>query len=253
MPEDIRKLYGILPHKPTIQLDEFHPSIPQIRLDDLKDRLRRSVEILPTYENTCEDDLGVKKDWMEGALKARGTEKDIDSFPHYTTELTTKHKMLIHFTALFSKKADAVPVIMTHGWPGGSSRVTALMSGSFLEFIPLMKYLTAKYTPETLPVHLVVPSMPGFGFSGYTPTGTSFNNLDTATLFDALMCDLGFEEGYVAQGGDIGSRVSRLLGQNFTGCKEFDTTGIGYNVEQATRPATLATVVTSDPAAMLAW
>jgi microsomal epoxide hydrolase len=96
---------------------------------------------------------------------------------------------------------------MTHGWPG-----------SFMEFLPLFKLLKEKYTPETLPIHLICPSMVGFGFSAPPPRHDMFTNHDTATMWDSLMTGLGFES-YVAQGGDVGSHVSRLLGERFDRCK----------------------------------
>lgn len=90
--------------------------------------------------------------------------------------------------------------------------------GSFLEFIPLFHLLSSKYTPETLPIHLICPSLIGFGFSSPPPRHDRFTNLDVADLWDQLMRGLGFAS-YVAQGGDIGSFVTQLLAQNFDACK----------------------------------
>ena len=113
----------------------------------------------------------------------------------------------VHFMALFSKKPDAVPIVLTHGWPG-----------SVLEFVPLLHHLSKVYTPETLPVHLVVPSLIGYGFSSPPPLDDDFTTGDNAALFDKLMTGLGFK-GYIAQGGDVGSLVSRALGAEFPACK----------------------------------
>ena len=81
---------------------------------------------------------------------------------------------------------------------------------------PLSSYL--QNTPQTLPVHLIIPSLPGFGFSGPPPLHDRFNSLDVAGLWDGLTVGLGFDR-YAAQGGYIGSRVTRLLGQHFAGCR----------------------------------
>ena len=110
--------------------------------------------------------------------------------------------------ALFSKKADAIPVVLLHGWPG-----------SFLEFLPLLESFRQKYTPETLPFHLVVPSLPGFTLSSAQPVGHDISQLDAARIMDSLMKKIGFGEGYVAQGGDVGSRVARILAVDHQACK----------------------------------
>jgi pimeloyl-ACP methyl ester carboxylesterase len=108
----------------------------------------------------------------------------------------------IHFMALFSKKKDAVPLIMLHGWPGASlfpldKLRPKRVPGSFIEFIPILEILSKKYTPETLPYHIVVPSLPGYGFSS-GPQSTEFKMVDVAKIFNNLMLGLGFDK-YVAQ------------------------------------------------------
>lgn len=76
-----------------------------------------------------------------------------------------------------------------------------------------------EYTPDTLPYHLIVPSLPGYTFSSGPPLDRDFGTQDIARVFDQLMKDLGFESGYVAQGGDIGSRIARNLAVDFESCK----------------------------------
>jgi pimeloyl-ACP methyl ester carboxylesterase len=83
----------------------------------------------------------------------------------------------------------------------------------------MLHKLRDTYTPATLPIHAIVPSLVGFGYSSPPPRHDKFSNLDVAALWDQLMCGLGFGGGYVAQGGDIGSYVTRLLGQEFEACK----------------------------------
>ena len=138
----------------------------------------------------------------------RKTEDEINSFPNYTAKVSLRDNTFdVHFIALFSTKKDAVPLVITHGWPG-----------SILEFLPLFHYLSATYTPEELPVHIVAPSLIGYGFSSPPPIDDDFGTTDNAALFDQLMRGLGFES-YVAQGGDVGSLVSRALGADYPACK----------------------------------
>ena len=91
------------------------------------------------------------------------------------------------------------------------------VQGSFLEFLPLTEHLSKKYTPETLPVHLIAPSLIGYGYSSAPPLDKEFRTRDNAPIFNYLMEGLGFK-GYIAQGGDVGSAVSRYLAE-FDSCK----------------------------------
>ncbi|KAJ5816468.1 Isopenicillin N synthase [Penicillium robsamsonii] len=198
----------------------------------------------------------------------KSTENRINTFPQYTTEI---EGLTIHFVGLFSERKDAVPLLLLHGWPG-----------SFLEFLPMLQKFREEYTPETLPYHLIVPSLPGFTFSSGPPLDRDFEIGDVARVMDQLMKGLGFGSGYVAQGGDIGSRMARHLGVEYESCKvnvvfmrkpdgmsddhlnaserqgiqrmtNFVTTGAGYAMEQGTRPSTIGHVLASSPIALLAW
>ena len=181
----------------------------------------------------------------------------------------------IHFVALFSKKADAVPIISSHGWPG-----------SFLEYLPQLNFVRQSYTEDTLPYHLIIPSLPGFCLSSGPPKDKDFIVQDAAAILHQLMLNIGFgKSGYVATGGDIGAIISRMLGAKYKECKavqlnfsgmrenpdlasiplsdadkkrmarakQFLITGHGYALEQGTRPATLGFVLASNPLALLAW
>jgi microsomal epoxide hydrolase len=97
--------------------------------------------------------------------------------------------------------------------------VITFSAGSFLEFMPIFHLLKDKYTPETLPYHVIVPSLPGYAFSSGPPLDKNFGTEDAARVLDRLMSMLGFGDGYVVQGGDIGARVARLLAATYTGCK----------------------------------
>lgn len=141
----------------------------------------------------------------------RKTESYINSFPNFTTSVTTEAgDFTTHFIALFSSSPSAIPLLLLHGWPG-----------NFLEFLPILNLLRAKYPdPAVLPYHVIVPSLPGYAWSSPPPLGRDFAVPDVAVVMDRLMQNLGFGSGYVAQGGDIGSRVVKILGGDaFSSCK----------------------------------
>lgn len=73
--------------------------------------------------------------------------------------------------------------------------------GSFLEFLPIMSILRERYTPATLPYHIIVSSLPGYAFSSAPPLDRDFQLQDIARLMNKLMLQLGFEHGYAVQGG----------------------------------------------------
>jgi microsomal epoxide hydrolase len=115
----------------------------------------------------------------------------------------------VHFMALFSKKPNAIPILLLHGWPG-----------SFMEFNGVLDALMERYTPEMLPYHVIVPSLPGWGFSSRLPVDRDFDGDDMHERLHTLMMNLGFSEsGYVAQGGDIGSFAARRLAVKKAECK----------------------------------
>ncbi|CAP85718.1 Pc20g03890 [Penicillium rubens Wisconsin 54-1255] len=272
------------PSKATASLTPFKATIPQAKLDELE-TLIKIAKIAPrTYENSQTDHrYGVSTDWLvtmrDRWLKSynwKSSEDRINSFPQYTTEI---EGLTIHFVGLFSKRKDAIPLLLLHGWPG-----------SFLEFLPILQRFRDEYTPETLPYHLIVPSLPGYAFSSGPPLDRDFGTGDVARVLDQLMKDIGFESGYVVQRGDIGSRIARHLGVDHESCKgqecqykpvnvvfmrkpdgmtddhlnafeiegiermtKFMTTGAGYAMEHGTRPSTIGHVLSSSPIALLAW
>ena len=91
--------------------------------------------------------------------------------------------------------------------------------GSFLEFLPILSLMKQEYSPSDLPYHIVVPSLPGYAFSSTPPLDKNFGLGDVACVMDVLMTELGFGNGYIAQGGDIGSYVARVLGAEYEACK----------------------------------
>lgn len=114
----------------------------------------------------------------------------------------------VHFLAMFSNRPDAVPVILLHGWPG-----------SILEFLPMLELFKTKYPADQLPYHFIVPSLPGYTLSEMPLLTQDISQIDVARIMDGLMKKIGFGDAYVAQGGDVGSRVARALGVYHAGCK----------------------------------
>ncbi|CAG8300740.1 unnamed protein product [Penicillium salamii] len=266
--------FGIPPSPAS--LTPFKVSIPKAKISELQTLLQVAKFAPHTYENSQTDRrYGVGTDWLVTmrdlwlrSYNWKTTEDRINSFPQFETEV---EGITIHFVSLFSLKKDAVPLLLLHGWPG-----------SFLEFLPILQRFRDEYTPETLPYHLIVPSLPGYTFSSGPPLDKDFGTGDIARVMDQLMKNLGFESGYIAQGGDIGSRIARHLAVDHESCKvnvvfmrkpegatddnlnafeiqgiermyQFVATGSGYAVEHGTRPSTIGHVVASSPIALLAW
>ncbi|KAL2356293.1 Alpha/Beta hydrolase protein [Cryomyces antarcticus] len=254
-------------------------------LHEFKALLRLSRLGLKTYENLRNDGrFGVTHEWMVEAklsscrtinnrsLTRRTCEKRINGFPNYLARIEDDGEEYdLHFVALFSEMPDAIPVMCIHGWPG-----------NFLEFLDVLSTFRKKYTPQGLPYHLIVPSLPGYAFSSTPPLHKDWTISDSARLMHKLMVGLGFESGYAVQGGDIGSYTARSLAAKFDSCKvnfcimlclesvaedslrleerekeglnrgdEFGKTGTAYAMEHTTRPATIGFVLSSSPLAMI--
>ena len=139
----------------------------------------------------------------------RKTEDKINTFNNYTVEIEDKgFKFQIHFAALLSKKKDAIPILFSHGWPG-----------SFLEFLGVLDEFRGKYSEDDLPFNIIVPSLPGYGYSNGPPLDKDFTVEDASSVLNKLMVGLGYGDGYIAQGGDIGSFISRVLAVTYDSCK----------------------------------
>ncbi|KIW25784.1 uncharacterized protein PV07_08934 [Cladophialophora immunda] len=255
--------------------------IPDDAVEELKTLIRCSKIAGQTYENSLQDgSFGVSRQWLLEAKRKweedfdwRRCEARINKFPQFTVPVQAHDGCsTVHFCGLFSDKPDAIPLLLLHGWPG-----------SFLEFLPILALLQDKYTPETLPYHVIVPSLPGYGFSARPPLDRDFTLLEASELLHSLMEELGFGGGYIAQGGDVGSKIARILAKRYQGCKVnfcamnepaqlkgstqlaeaereglermavFNSSGRGYAITHATRPSTIALVLTSNPLTMLAW
>lgn len=218
--------FASLPAKATLQPTPFRAHVPDQALTDFKQLLKLSRIGPQTYENSVADvkdftSFGISRAWLaetkshwETGYDWRACEERINAFPNFTVPIVddgaggTGHEFEVHFMALFSRKADAVPLLLMHGWPG-----------SPLEFLGTLALLSRKYSPEELPCHVVVPSLPGYAFSSGPPVERDFDTEGIARVMDRLMVGLGFGDGYVAQGGDIGSFVSRVLAVKAEACK----------------------------------
>lgn len=83
----------------------------------------------------------------------------------------------------------------------------------------MLGLLRDKYSPDDLKYHFIIPSLPGYTLSSAQSVGEDFSQADAARVMDKLMRELGFGNGYIAQGGDVGSRVARVMGVEHEACK----------------------------------
>jgi epoxide hydrolase len=183
----------------------FEVSIPQEDLHDLHERLARTrwPDELPgvgwSYGVPLDYLKGLAEYWRTG-FDWRAQEAKLNAFPQFTTEIDGQ---TIHFLHVRSPEPDALPLIMTHGWPG-----------SIAEFMKIIGPLTnprAHGNDPAAAFHVVAPSLPGFGFSmPVREPGWEMGR--TTEAFAELMRRLGYDR-YGAQGGDIGAGVTgRLAG-----------------------------------------
>ncbi|UKZ57098.1 hypothetical protein TrVGV298_010950 [Trichoderma virens] len=265
--------------------EPFTLHVPEKKLSEFHELLKLSKIGPATWWNQHNDHrFGVSREWLSEAKETwlttfdwRQHEARINEFPNFKITINDSESgdIDIHFLALFSSKKDAIPFIFLHGFPG-----------SFFELLPMMELLSDKYTPATLPYHVIVPSLPSYGLSG-SPSENVEMTLDLAArIMHQLMIDLGFSEGYVAQGGDLGSVLARIMSVKYKECKAFHVnmlslnpgetapssdgvsanevqemkrtetwaqTGLAFALEHGTRPATIGLAIASNPLALLAW
>jgi pimeloyl-ACP methyl ester carboxylesterase len=175
----------------------FTISVPDEAIDDLHRRLRQTR--WPDTVNDSGWTYGLDLAWMRSMAEYwldhydwRVQERELNTHPHYTAEVDG---FRIHYLHFRSRHPGAVPLILTHGWPG-----------SFLELLKVAPMLAESASD---PFHVIVPSLPGYGFSE-RPSAPGMNTFRTAELWVALMRGLGYRR-FVAQGGDIGANVSSVL------------------------------------------
>jgi epoxide hydrolase len=261
------------------QIRPFRIDIPQADLDDLHARIAatRWPGELPGVGWDRGVPVGYLKELAEywrTRFDWRAAERRLNAIPQFTTEIDGVN---VHFLHVRSAEPDATPLIITHGWPG-----------SVAEFLDVIGPLTdpAAYGGDPADAfHVVIPSIPGYGFSG--PTGaTGWDVQRVARAWAELMRRLGYER-YVAQGGDWGMAISLHLGladpehvagvhvnmfvtfppedpAAFAGLDEADLARLefaahfeqdkaGWRHIQSTRPQTLAYALTDSPVGQLAW
>ncbi len=258
----------------SISMRPYTVSIDQSALDDLQARL--ALTRLPEKETVDDWDQGLPLayakellDYWRSSYDWRRCEAELNRWPHFKAEIDG---LDIHFIHIKSSRADARPMIMTHGWPG-----------SVLEFANVIEALTEPSDASQPAFHLVLPSLPGYGFSG-RPEKAGWSVEKIAEAWDVLMRGLGYDR-YFAQGGDWGAMVTSAIGaQNKGGCAAihvnmavatpppevlasptpFEAQSLmragwyqekdsGYSKIQSTRPQTLGYALTDSPVGQMCW
>ncbi|HEX6508392.1 MAG TPA: epoxide hydrolase [Chloroflexota bacterium] len=181
----------------------FHVNIPDEVIADLRRRIAATV--WPEKETVADDSQGVQLATMQKLARYWSTDYDfrrlaakLNALPQFLTEID---ELDIHFIHVQSKHEDALPLIVTHGWPG-----------SIVEQLKIIEPLTnptAHGGSASDAFHLVIPSLPGHGFSG-KPTATGWDPIRIARAWIVLMQRLGYTR-YVAQGGDWGNAVTEQM------------------------------------------
>ena len=182
----------------------FQVAFSQAELGDLVRRIQATR--WPERETVTDDSQGVRLEVMHDLARYWATEYDwsrcetkLNALPEFITELDG---LDIHFIHVRSQHADALPLIVTHGWPG-----------SIIEQLKIIEPLTnptAHGASASDAFHLVIPSLPGHGFSA-KPTATGWDPVRIARAWVVLMKRLGYNE-FVAQGGDWGAAVTQQMG-----------------------------------------
>jgi pimeloyl-ACP methyl ester carboxylesterase len=184
-------------------LREFTVAVPQEKLDELRRRIRASR--LPRKELVDDASQGVQLETIEELTRYWAADYDFrrlaerfNAFPQFTTEIDGVE---IHFLHVRSEQEDALPLVITHGWPG-----------SVVEMLDVLGPLTdpsAHGGDAEDAFHVVVPSLPGYGFSAQ-PTELGWDPGRVARAWTQLMKRLGYDR-YVAQGGDVGAAVTDTM------------------------------------------
>jgi pimeloyl-ACP methyl ester carboxylesterase len=185
-------------------ISEFQVDVPEDAIADLRRRIQATR--WPERETVDDDSQGVRLAVMQDLARYwsaqydwRACEKKLNALPNYLTEIDG---LDIHFIHVRSRHADALPLVVTHGWPG-----------SIIEQLKIIEPLTdptAHGGSASDAFHLVIPSLPGHGFSA-KPTSTGWDPARTARAWAVLMDRLGYTR-YVAQGGDWGAAVTQQMG-----------------------------------------
>jgi pimeloyl-ACP methyl ester carboxylesterase len=256
----------------------FRVEVPQKVLDDLRRRIEATR--WPSKELVADRSQGVQLATMQALADYWNTDYDfrrletrLNTLPQFMTEIDGVD---IHFIHVKSENEDALPLIMSHGWPG-----------SVIELLEVVGPLTdpaAHGGRAEDAFHLVLPSLPGYGFSG-EPAELGWESGRTARAWAELMRRLGYTR-YVAQGGDVGALVTDQMGRQAVeglvgyhlnlltavlavgdqlpkeseqeraaaeATATFRRDGFGYFLEMATRPQTIGYAELDSPVALAAW
>ncbi len=256
----------------------FHVNIPENEIVELRRRI--AATRWPTRELVTDRSQGVQLATLRELARYWSSEYDwrtcearLNALPQFTTEIDGVE---IHFIHVRSRHENALPLIMTHGWPG-----------SVIELLGTIGPLTDPTShggTSADAFHLVLPSLPGYGFSS-EPTELGWDASRTARAWAELMRRLGYTR-YVAQGGDVGALVTDLMGRQAVrglagyhlslltavlaigdqlpreSAKEraaaqaialFKQDGFGYFLEMATRPQTISYALLDSPVALAGW
>ncbi len=188
----------------TTSIRPFSVDVPQADLDDLRRRIKATR--WPEREPVSDDSQGVQlatmqklADYWASDYDWRKLEARLNALPQFITEIDG---LDIHFIHVRSKHENALPLIVTHGWPGSVTEQ--------LKIIDPLTNPTAHGGTEADAFHIVVPSIPGYGYSG-KPAATGWGPSRIASAWALLMKRLGYER-YVAQGGDWGALITDLMG-----------------------------------------
>jgi pimeloyl-ACP methyl ester carboxylesterase len=259
------------------EIRSFHIEIPEEQIDDLRRRI--AATHWPSKELVDDRSQGVQLATMQELARYWTTKYDwrtceakLNALPQFTTEIDGVE---IHFIHVKSAHENALPLIMTHGWPGSVIEL--------LETVGPLTDPTAHGGSAEDAFHLVLPSLPGYGFSD-EPAEVGWNVGRIAKAWAELMHRLGYTR-YVAQGGDVGASVTDQMGRQapegllgihmnllvttLSGApvpenteeeraareaiNTFRASGFGYFLEQSTRPQTIGYALLDSPVALAAW
>ena len=264
-----------------MNIRRFTIKIPQAQVDDLHERIEKTIwPSVIAGQNYGGPELDSMKSLARKALRFdwRKKEAELNKLPHFKTEIDGQ---TIHFIHVKSKEANALPLMLIHGWPG-----------SFVEFLHHVE-------PLTDPVNhggkaedafdVVIPSLPGYGFSGLTKE-VGWNNVRIGKALIELMDRLGYDK-FAVQGGDagaiIGPEMGRLAPEKFIGLhlnaatmgfmpmgpvddadlatftpaekqrlevlQEFMQVKFGFNLLQSNQPQLVAYAISDSPVGLMAW
>ncbi len=262
----------------TTDIRPFQIDITDEQIDDLRRRI--AATRWPTKELVADRSQGVQRATLQELARYWTNEYDwrkgearLNALPQFTTEIDGVE---IHFIHVRSQHEDALPLIMTHGWPGSVVEL--------LDTVGPLTDPTAHGGTADDAFHLVLPSLPGYGFSS-EPTELGWDAGRVGRAWAELMKRLGYTR-YVAQGGDVGALVTDLMGRQAVegligyhlnlltavlavgdhlprGSEQeraaaeavatFKQDGFGYFLEMATRPQTISYGLLDSPVALAAW